>query len=174
VIDRDGVVLGVVSEGDIVSSEEGYEPFHDPRRPVSTAGEAMTAPPVTVERNAPVAAAARLMVERGINRLPVVDDRLLVGIVTRADLVRAFVRSDEEIAREISDDVLSRTLWLEPADVAVDVDQGRVVLSGRVATRTQAELAAAYSSRVPGVVAVDATALAWIDDDLAARRGEPA
>jgi CBS domain-containing protein len=66
-----------------------------------TAGEAMTAPALTIEPSQPVAEAARRMVDRGVNRLPVVEDGRLVGIVTRADLVRLFTRSDEEIARAI-------------------------------------------------------------------------
>ena len=41
------------------------------------------------------------MLGAGVNRLPVVTDGKLVGIVTRADLVRAFVRTDVDIAREI-------------------------------------------------------------------------
>ena len=54
------------------------------------------------------------MIDYRINRLPVVSDGKLVGIVTRADLVRAFTRSDEEIEREIRDDVLLHTLWVDP------------------------------------------------------------
>ena len=55
------------------------------------------------------------MLDRNVKRLPVVDDDgLLIGIVTRADLVRAFVRSDEDVAREIREDVIRRTLWIEP------------------------------------------------------------
>lgn len=80
----------------------------------------MTAPALTVEARRPVDAAAKLMVERGVNRLPVVDDGKLVGIVTRADLVRAFVRSDAEIEQEIRDDVVARGMWLDKHSVHVE------------------------------------------------------
>ncbi len=56
------------------------------------------------------------MIDEAVNRLPVVDDDgKLIGIVTRADLVRAFVRSDEEIGREIREDVIRRRSGLRPS-----------------------------------------------------------
>ncbi|MER3418855.1 MAG: hypothetical protein C4343_07160, partial [Chloroflexota bacterium] len=74
----------------------------------------MTHPPITIEPGAPVRAAAALMVERQVNRLPVVEDGRLVGIVTRADVVRTFVRSDAELEREIVEGVILRAMWLDP------------------------------------------------------------
>jgi CBS domain-containing protein len=176
-------VLGVVSEGDIVFKERGvaqpdghaYNWLFGPderaalKREARTAVEAMTTPAVTIEPQRSVAEAARLMVERSVNRLPVVSGGKLVGIVTRADLVRAFARSDEEIEREIRDDVLLHTLWIHPRYVRIAVADGEVVLDGQVDTRTDAELVAAYVARVPGVVAVDDSRLGWRHDDLARR-----
>jgi CBS domain-containing protein len=182
VCDREGRVLGVVSEADIIRIEEGQSP--EPAGRLSrllrtadgdgavlaarTAGEAMTSPAVTIAPNASVAEAARTMVTRAINRLPVVDAGRLVGIVTRADLVRAFHRSDEEITEEIAEDVLRRTLWLSPEDVHVQVADGVVDLDGKVDNRTEAELVAAFARRVPGVVDVHSE-LTWRVDDLARR-----
>jgi CBS domain-containing protein len=183
VCDAAGRVLGVVSEEDILIKEEGVSV--QPRGLLSwlmtdedagakalarTAGEAMTAPALTIAAGRPVAEAARTMVEHGVKRLPVVDGDRLIGIVTRADLVRAFVRSDEEIRREIYDDVLLRTLWIDPEPVEVEVTDGLVVVAGRVGTRSEAELIGAYVSRVPGVVDVDASGLGWAEDDLRRRR----
>jgi predicted transcriptional regulator len=128
----------------------------------------MTSPALTIEPCRPVAEAAKLMVEKGINRLPVVSGGRLVGIVTRADLVRAFHRPDEEIEHEISDDVLLSTLWIDPGRVSISVSNGEVSLSGEVETRTQAELVEAYVRRVPGVVDVHSE-LTWTVDDLARR-----
>src|SRR5206468_3331938 len=108
------------------------------------------------------------MVEKGINRLPVVSGGRLVGIITRADLVRAFHRPDEEIDREIRDDVLLNTLWIDPKRVSISVSNGEVSLTGEVETRTQAELVEAYVRRVPGVVDVHSK-LEWSVDDLARR-----
>ena len=57
----------------------------------------MTSPAVTIPPYESVAQAARIMCEQRVNRLPVVKGGKLVGIVTRADLVRAFTRTDAEI-----------------------------------------------------------------------------
>jgi CBS domain-containing protein len=101
------------------------------------------------------------MVENGVNRLPVVGEGgRVVGIVTRADLVRVFSRSDQEIAREIEREVVLGTLWVEPARVNVRVARGEVSLSGRLDTRLDAELLPRLVARVPGVVSVSAD-LGW-------------
>ena len=64
------------------------------------------------------------MCERHVNRLPVVKDGMLVGIVTRADLVRAFTRTDAEIEGELKEDVLERMMWIDPGKVDVIVENG--------------------------------------------------
>jgi CBS domain-containing protein len=110
-------VVGVVSEADVVARSTGKREsrsflgtlFGGDPGDVNTAGasvgEAMSSPAITIAPGKEVAEAARVMVERQVNRLPVVEDSRLVGIVTRADLVRAFVRPDEELEREIRNDV---------------------------------------------------------------------
>jgi CBS domain-containing protein len=189
VCDVEGRVLGVVSEGDILYKE------HDPKEghrggPLSwivegspsgagelkatalTAAKAMTAPAITVAPYESVAEAARLMCERGVNRLPVVKDEKLIGIVTRADLVRAFIRSDEEIAKEIEDEVLGRTLWIDAGKLDVEVTHGSVQLDGRLHTRSDAELLERLVARVPGVVGVESR-VGWQLDDTT-RKGRRA
>ncbi len=165
-----GEVLGVVSEADILRKEEGISP--DLARPIAwlvrrldgeldkiragTAAEAMSTPALTVRPSQDVSEAARLMVDYMINRVPVVSGDRLVGIVSRADLVRAFIRSDEEIEREIREDVLFRTMLLTPGDFDVSVEQGRVVLSGPVNMEEDAEILERCVRRIPGVVDVEA------------------
>ena len=96
------------------------------------------------------------MLDKRVNRLPVVaGTEPLVGIVTRADLVRAFARSDADIAREVRDDVLLHTLWIEPDAVEVTVDDGVVRLSGTVENKETAEMLPRFVQRVPGVVSVE-------------------
>jgi osmotically-inducible protein OsmY len=100
------------------------------------------------------------MLEQGVNRLPVVTDGRLVGIVTRADLVRAFVRSDSELEREIRIEVLQRALWIPDGMVEVSVVEGAVTLSGVVETETDADVLVRLVQRVPGVVSV-ASEVGW-------------
>ena len=165
----DGRVVGVISEADILAKERGKVPergrlldflLDDRARAelkleATTAGEAMTAPAVTIGPQTLVASAAAKMIDEHVNRLPVVDrDGRLIGIVTRADLVRAFVRTDAELAEEIRSDVLLRALWLPPDSVDVGVVEGVVTLTGSVENRATAEMLPGFVQRVPGVVSV--------------------
>ena len=170
-------LLGIVSEGDILVKEGGpreergflgrlrrTEASAQKARAIKVR-EAMTAPVVTISPHASVAEAARRMSDLGIKRLPVVQDDKLVGIVSRTDLVRAFVRSDDEIRREIREDLLRATLWLEVPDaVQVHVEHGSVRLSGQVETATDSALLERFVARVPGVVSVSAE-VGWRFDD---------
>ena len=107
------------------------------------------------------------MIDDGVNRLPVVDDeQRLIGIITRADLVRAFVRSDAEVEQEIREDVLRRVMWIEPGVVGVEVAGGEVRLTGEVETKTDAEMIPRLVQRVPGVVGV-LSKLRWREEDRA-------
>lgn len=177
VCDADGTVVGVLSEADLLVKQGGspersgglfawlVETASAPdlaKLRAHSAGEAMTAPAVTVESDSPVSEAARTMVSLGVNRLPVVEDGRLVGIVTRADLVRLFTRSDEEIARDIRQDVIKR-LWIAPERVEVEVVQGEVVLRGEVDTEVEAELLVKRIPLVAGVVGVRSE-LSWAVD----------
>jgi CBS domain-containing protein len=187
VVSDDGALLGVVSEGDFLMKEQGAQAvrhrplarlFGESRESRSrlakigavTAGEAMTAPAVTIASGRHIAEAAAVMTARGFNRLPVVDDGRLVGIVTRADLVRAYVRSDDELAATIRDDVLLRILWLDPAQFTVVVRDGVASVSGRVERRSTADMIERAVGMVPGIVDVHPD-LTWALDDS---REEPA
>jgi predicted transcriptional regulator len=125
----------------------------------------MTAPAVTTGPDEPVARAARLMEDRKVKRLPVVDgERRLLGIVSRHDLVRMHVRPDADIREDIVDEVLGRTLWVDRSRVDVDVSDGVVELRGRVDRRTTAASAVRLAEQVPGVVRV-VDHLTWEEDD---------
>jgi CBS domain-containing protein len=180
-------VLGVVSEADIIAKAAG--PEGEGSRIISwllgdrdvdtqkitarTAAEAMGSPAITVGVADTVPEAARLMTERGIKRLPVVDDEgTLIGIVTRTDLVRAFTRSDEEIVQEIRE-LLVETLWLHEPDLDVRVQRGEVLLTGKMQRRSDAELLVRLARRIPGVVDVRST-LTWAWDDSHPGKEKPA
>jgi CBS domain-containing protein len=109
-----------------------------------------------------------MMRDEDVGSVPVVDDGRLVGIVTRSDLVRAFVRPDAELERELVDDVMTRTLWIDTERVDVDVELGQVRFTGEVDTKTDAEIIADYAARVPGVVSVESE-LSWSVDDTSRR-----
>jgi CBS domain-containing protein len=181
VVDVDGVVLGVVSEADLLVKEQGASAIH--HRPLArllgesaksraqvvklgavTAAEAMSAPALTIAPDRPIHEAAAVMTARGVNRLPVVDDGRLVGVVSRADLVRAYVRSDDELAATIRNDVILRILWLDPALFSVLVKDGVASISGRVERRSTAEMLERAVRMVPGLVDVHASVTWWMDD----------
>jgi len=179
----DGKLVGVVSEADILIKERGSNPglgglvglLFDETADIArklqalTAGQAMSSPPITIGPARPVSEAAGRMIDRIVNRLPVVDEEgTLLGIVTRADLVRAFVRSDEEIAREIREEVILHTLWISPEVLTVQVDAGQVTLSGHVESESDATLIARLTRRVPGVVGV-VSELTWDPEEKRSR-----
>lgn len=165
VTDFQGRVIGVVSEADLLRRYEPpparhrwqrrVAPFPRMRRERYLATELMTTPAHTVGTGTSIVMAARLLTNRGIRRAPVVDaDGALVGIVSRHDLVRVFVRPDEDIADEIHDDVLLRELVIDPAGVDVDVREGVVTLRGQVERASLVPIAGKLVDRVDGVVDV--------------------
>jgi CBS domain-containing protein len=168
VVDSDDRLMGVVSEGDVLVKEmerterrrgvigwllESDDGWRANKLEARTAGEAMTSPAITVAPNCSVTAAATLMIDNAVNRLPVVDDdNRVAGIVTRADLVRAFTQSDANIELEIREDVLQHQLWVSPDSVEVDVKDGVVRLTGEVENEMIATVLPRMVARVPGVV----------------------
>ena len=171
VVDEGRRPLGVITKADIVMKELAQPPVQrglfgrkkddgaEAKAAARTAGEAMTAPAVTIAPAMPVTSAASRMVESGINRLPVVQRDALVGIITRHDLVRVFARSDAEIEREIRDDALAGTAW--PDSIQVMVRDGEVTLRGQADSIGEAEMLPLQVRHVLGVVAVDAELQAW-------------
>jgi CBS domain-containing protein len=188
VVDVDGAVLGVVSEADLLVKGQGAEAIrHRPlarflgesretraqldKLGATSAGDAMTAPAITITSGRSIHEAAAVMTARRVNRLPVVDDGRLVGIVSRADLVRAYVRSDEQLEEAIRQDVILRILWLDPALFSVVVKDGVASISGRVQRRSTAEMIEHSVRMVPGVVDVHVS-VSWSMDDRALKPAE--
>lgn len=186
VVDEQRYVVGVLSEGDILFKEQGASAKRgviaslldlsvfgrlveenvsgaESKFWARTVGGAMTTPAITIAPTRPVSEVAHVMLERKVNRLPIVDEAgRLIGIVTRADLVRAFVRSDEDVRREIREDVLRRTMWVNPESIEVTVNRGEVELRGVVEGEADAEMIPTFVERVPGVVSVRSK-LSWRD-----------
>ena len=181
VVDEQQKVLGVVSEADFVIKETAL-PFERPspvawlfgeseetraraaKLRATTAGEGMSSPAITIHAERPVREAAAMMTRYRVNRLPVVEDDRLIGIITRADLVGTFLVDDGQLRRVILDEVLRDTLWLEPTSVGVEVNEGIVRLSGTVDRRSTATILERLVRQVDGVVGVE-SALGWDLDD---------
>lgn len=127
----------------------------------------MSAPVLTARPEWGIVETARFLHERGVKRLPVVDETgTLVGIVSRTDLLRPLLRRDDAIRDEIVDDVLGRTLRMTPGGVTVTVRDGVVSLSGQVEGRSAIPVVERLCQSVDGVVSVD-QALGYAIDDMA-------
>ncbi|MER5975040.1 CBS domain-containing protein [Streptomyces sp. NPDC001857] len=177
VVDELDRALGVVSEADLLrkSADQAdpsgrtpmphVEAWERAKAEGSRAEELMSAPPVCARPGWTVVEAARLMEAQNVKRLPVVDeaDRLL-GIVSRSDLLRVFLRRDEAIREEITGDLLRRTLGLDPRDVSAEVRDGRVTLAGTVEYRSLLPVIEQLCRGVDGVVSVSAN-LSYRKDD---------
>lgn len=170
VVDDDGRPLGVVSEGDLLRKASNLPdpegrwtrlrllPLDEARAEAETAGAMMTSPAVTARPDWNIVETARTMDRHQVKRLPVVDETgRLVGIVSRRDLLRPFLRRDEAIGEEIRTEVLDRTLGVAPDSVRVSVHQGVVTLTGRVAARADIPVVERLCRSVDGVVAVHHT-----------------
>ncbi|MCX4585724.1 CBS domain-containing protein [Streptomyces sp. NBC_01481] len=170
VVDDEQKVIGVISTTDLMVHRSGKEDtpgrlnwpsltsgarVRESKAQARNAGQLMTHPAVTVHAHQSIAAAARIMAEHRIERLPVVDEEdRLVGIVTRRDLLQVFLRPDAEIRREVIDEVLVRALWLPPETVRVDVHDGVVTLTGQLPRRSDVPVALRMTRQIDGVIAV--------------------
>ncbi|MBK3639848.1 MULTISPECIES: CBS domain-containing protein [Streptomyces] len=169
VVDEMDHPLGVVSEADLLRKCSAQsdpssgtplphlEIWERAKAEGATAGELMTAPAVCARPEWTAVEAARLMALRNVKRLPVVDeaDRLR-GIVSRGDILRIFLRRDDAIRDEITQDVLQRTLHLTPAEVTAEVHEGKVTLQGSVEANSLIPIIERLCRNVDGVVSVSA------------------
>ncbi len=161
VLAPDGRVTGLVSEADLLPKHDrhpghlaGILPGRAAKADARTAGEIMTAPAITIGPDAPIGAAARLMHRQHLKCLPVVDaDGNLTGVVSRHDLLKVFLRPDEQIAADVAG-VLTAVLLLDPASVSVTVRDGVVTLAGALADPGQVRAAIKLVGDVEGVIAV--------------------
>ncbi|MFF1477071.1 CBS domain-containing protein [Streptomyces sp. NPDC058301] len=166
VVDDDGSLVGVVSASDVLRHETGMP---DPqgqdgneagvwgKARARTAGALMSSPVFTAHADWTIPRAARELRSRHVKQLPVVgDDGLLTGIVSRSDLLDAFIRSDAEIRGEVEQDVLRRILGLDEGSVAIEVRDGVVTLWGHVSEPRLVLVVVGLCQGVDGVVAVDA------------------
>lgn len=166
VVDDDGALVGVVSASDVLRHETGMP---DPqgqdgndegawgKARARSAGALMSSPAFIARPDWTIPRAARELRRRHVKQLPVVgDDGHLTGIISRSDLLDAFIRSDVEIRDEVKQDVLGSILGLDEDTVAVEVRDGIVTLRGHVLEPRLVPVLVGLCQGVDGVVAVDA------------------
>ncbi|MFE5123218.1 CBS domain-containing protein [Streptomyces sp. NPDC056669] len=180
VADEQGAPVGLVSEADLLRKQAERREKHGERaaprgwphekakaRAENAAG-LMTTPVATAHADWPVAQAAREMDHHHVKRLVVVDETdRIIGIVSRPDLLRVFLRSDEEIRQEIRAEVLTAILRLGEQEVQVQVHDGVVTLRGEVENRSTAQITERLAEGVDGVVTVRPLIDYTIDDRAA-------
>jgi CBS domain-containing protein len=164
VVDDAGRVIGVVSEADLLAKEALADPgpvaelVHrkDVRKAGGlTAGDLMSSPPVTASPDDPVGQAARMMHFMRVKRLPVVNSGgQLVGIVSRADVLAVFDRTDEDIHKDIVDGILLHEYLVDPRQFGVTVESGVVTMEGTPETAAFGHALIRKVRHVPGVVAI--------------------
>lgn len=188
VVDAAGTVVGVVTEGDLLRRAETgtvrtrarwLELLTTPGRLATDyvhaharkVGEVMSRDVVAVAPGAPLATVVRLMEARHIKRLPVIDGGRLVGIVSRANLVRALFdrlsAPSEQSAGDaaIRDAILAeidRQPWGPRASIDVSVADGVVDLHGSITDDRERTALQVLAENTPGVKAVH-DHLVWIE-----------
>lgn len=182
VLNDNGTLVGMVSEGDLLRRPEIGTQKHR-RRWVSffsgvdeqareftkshalRAGDVMTEQVIHVSEETPLGEVVGLMEKHNIKRLPVLSDGKLVGIVSRADLLRALAarqadplpppaKSDATI-RAAMNDVLKNEEWAMSAMVNVIVSEGVVHLWGVIDSGDQRQALRVAAENIPGVTAVE-------------------
>jgi CBS domain-containing protein len=180
VVDSAGKPAGVVSEADTLAKQEyqggtASRPLLAGRKRRAqwrkaaglTAAELMTAPAVVIRENETASAAARLLAKKNVRRLCVVDDAgVLIGIVSRHDVIGTFLRDDDAIRADIEEHVFKRGMWLFPETLTVEVTGGVATLDGAVEHRTTSEVAGQLTRAVPGVVGVHNNVRYELDDTV--------
>jgi CBS domain-containing protein len=166
VLDLQGRVAGVVTEVDLLRKQEWQEdpeakvapprthPAAHSRAAALTAGQVM-ASPVTISPEASIVAAARTMDRRHVRQLVVTtSDGWLAGVVTPSDLLKVYLRPDDEIRDQIALEIFGDYLRTNLALVKVTVDEGVVTLAGEVEDKSMIGVAVGMSRAVDGVVDV--------------------
>jgi CBS domain-containing protein len=188
VVNADGSVVGIVTEGDLLRRAEiGTERSHSrwvelllsggrlAREYIRSHGrrvrDVMTKEVVTAAPETPLAEVVAFMEARRINRVPILDDGQLVGIISRADLlkaladflpkVRAVPISDAEIRRRVLEEI-DRQRWTPQNNIDAKVEDGTVELRGIILSKQEREALRIAAENVPGVKSIR-DRLTWVE-----------
>ena len=178
VVDAGRRVLGIITEADLLLKQEHPDPKADisliwtrrrrrerAKAAAAVAGKLMTSPAATVAPTATITEAARRMHAAGVKRLPVVDEMgRLVGIVSRADLLKVFTRPDEAIRSQIISEVIVGDFMMDPSRFFIEVDDGVVLLQGKAERSSLIPYLVRAVHHVEGVVRVEDQLSFDVDD----------
>lgn len=181
IVDDKRRLLGILTKADLLPNVQTTQPESIPwRRPSwraeqiadwhgrvggATAGDLMTKDVVTAGEETAIHQLGQLMLSHGINRLPIVKDGILVGIVTRTDILKSFKRTDQAILGAIQE-MIARDLWIEPQKLTIACLDGIVTISGEVERRSERDLAVHLIKTTDGVVGMNADRFKFLYDDL--------
>ncbi|MDR7440505.1 MAG: CBS domain-containing protein [Armatimonadota bacterium] len=178
VVDENGNLVGILTEADLLHKErpESHEEgsllrllrrgqIAEAERKASglLARDLMTSPVITIHEDTPLREAAALMTRHRINRLPVLRAGQVVGILSRADVLKALTRPDHELQEAVRRAFLEE-LWIDPTRLRIHVHQGVVTLEGEVERRSDKELAERWIASIDGVVRVQSRLTYRFDD----------
>lgn len=166
VLDSAGHLAGVVSEADLLLKVIGAEALaghliatgrrgEQSKASGVTAAELMSSPAVAIGPQESAATAARRMHDHRVKRLPVVDETgLLVGIVSRVDVLSVFARPDEQIRDEVIREIIAAQFALDPSAFDVAVTSGIVTVTGQADNQAVARQLTDAVRHVEGAVEV--------------------
>ncbi|TJW00913.1 MAG: CBS domain-containing protein [Mesorhizobium sp.] len=167
VVDDDGQLVGIVSEGDFLRRSElgtpasgearGYVKGHSWK-----VSDLMTSEVVVADEDTPITRISALMQEHGIKRIPVLRRQRLVGVVSRADLLRVFVAANFDDATAAGDNAIRRSILTRLRDdvgvkgdaLTLTVSDGMVHFSGTVGSQTERDAIRVVAEGVRGVKGV--------------------
>jgi CBS domain-containing protein len=176
VVDRNGKLVGVVSEADLLNKAEKREPdayvlesrrhrLDRSRASALDVASAMSRDVVTLPPDAPIALAAREMHARGFKRLPVVDAQgHLVGIVSRGDVLKVFLRTDADLAAEVRRILEHAQAEFGGLALAATVTGGVVDLTGSMKSKNQVDATVRAVAGVDGVIGISSRVTYDTDD----------
>jgi CBS domain-containing protein len=182
IVDQQGIPVGIVSVSDLLLKERRAELdssrdlLHVHKRRLqrakaagTVASELMTSPAITIPSDTGLGEAARLMHEKNVRRLVVVDQRgRIAGIVSRSDLLQVFLCSDDDLREAIASKLIPAVLMAADDVVEVEVSWNIATLTGEVGRKSDAEILTRRARELDGVVAVvDQLTYRWDDTDVA-------
>lgn len=168
IVDQQGIPIGIVSEADLLVKERRHELestdglLHNSKRRLARAkaeatiaSDLMTSPPISVTSDTSLSEAARLMQEKNVRRLVVVDSRgRIAGIVSRRDLLQVFLRTDDDLRDEITSTLIPALFVSTPEGIGIDVRSNVVTLSGELDRKSDVEILGRLTRELDGVVEV--------------------